>query len=165
MSNRDSSSTLWDRAVIFLDDGNQADIDAPRQSPKKLIVRPQRLDISVLDKIKEGTLIDDTGRIDIFGNLVNYKSYIIDNPAIADLQELSKPEWGNLGAQGRLSMVDSPTAYAEYQRKITQLTAFDDYADHVGQILHQQELAHPFHHVHVADLWTEKKYKDQAMDD
>ncbi|RDI83070.1 hypothetical protein Vi05172_g6974 [Venturia inaequalis] len=163
MSNRDSSSTLWDRAVIILDDGDSA--DTPPQSPRKVLVRPQRLDVSVLDKIKEGTLIDHTRKIDIFGSLMNYKSYIIDSPVTADLRELSKPEWDNLGAQGRLSIVDSPTAYAEYGRKISRLWAFDDYANYVSQILHQQQLAHPLHAVRTTDLWTEKKYLDQARDD
>lgn len=151
--------------MIFLDDGDQP--DAPPQSPQKLIVSPQRLDVSVLDKIKGGTLIDNESmRIDVFGSLVNYKSYIIDDPATADLRELSKPEWNDLATIGTtLSTVNSSTAYAEYERKLAQLSAFDDYANHIGQILHQQRLAHPLHHVYVSDIWTEKKYLDQARDD
>lgn len=130
-----------------------------------MIVRPQRLDVSILEKIKEGTLTDNTQNVDIFGSLANYKSCIIDNPATADLRELSSAEWSELEGQGRFSLVNSPTAFEEYNHKIAQLSTFDDHVDTVGQILHQQQLAHPCYVLPEIDLWTDKKWLGQARDD
>lgn len=149
--------------MIYIDNGNQA--DAPQQNPGKVVVRPQRLDVSILDKVKKGTLPNDTREINIFGSLTDYKSYTINNPATADLRELSETDWCELQHQGQKSILNGSTAVAEFNDQVSNLMAFDDHVMHVGQILHQQQLAHPRHDVYKPDLWTKEQYLHQARKD
>lgn len=163
MSNRETASTFWDRAVIHLDDREQADV--PLSSPRKVIVRPERLDVSLLKKVADGTLATENTEIDIFGSVAKYKFSITSNVAVADLREQSKAEWNRLQQRGLNSPVNGPTAIAEFEHRTTRLKAFDKYVNAAGHFLHQQYLSLPLQNVFQADLWTDERLLNQARDD
>lgn len=107
----------------------------------------------------------DNRKINIFVHLTDQKSFIVDNPATAELRELRETEWVKLQHQGRKSIPNGPTAVAEFNDQFSKLVDFDGHAIHVGQILHQQQLGHPRHDVYESDLWTREHYLNQARKD
>jgi hypothetical protein len=163
MSNRDTTSTFWERAVIYLDEDEPNKNSSQSREGVKML--PERLNMSILDKVAEGNLPNQDSKIDIFGSLAHYDSSIINNPAVADLRDRCEAEWKRLQPQRTAFSANNQIAVPEFNLQVSRLQALDDYTATAGQLLHQHQLSHPSNFKYEFDSLDDESLSNTIKDD
>jgi hypothetical protein len=163
MSNWDTTSTFWNRAVIYLDDID--DENNTSESRTGLAMRPEPVDVSILQKVSDGTITDEDSKIDIFGSIAKYNSRFPNNPILADLRDRSEAEWKKLQQKGVAGSADDPAAVSDFNLKGSRLQNLDDCISAAAELLHQQDLDHPSNRKHESDLWDDETLIQQVRED